>query len=154
MPDELERLKQIADFFRRMNSKLLLLKLLDKAKEEYETLDFVNGKASLYEALKLDETNPVTLRGLGCMEQFEGNFQKAKEYFFKALENSSRKEIEYTLLGMVYYFEDNLDSAVKYFNMAIDSNIDYDKAYEGRNQAMLENHLKVIDLQESLKKYF
>ena len=43
---------------------------------------------------------------------------------------------------------------VEYFNYAIDENDNYDKAYEGRNQAMLENHLKIIDLQEALKKYF
>ena len=36
-----------------------------------------------------------------------------------------------------------LDEAVKYFNLAIDANDNYDKAYEGRNQAMLENHLKI-----------
>ena len=50
--------------------------------------------------------------------------------------------------------EDKLDEAVKYFNLAIDENDDYSSAYEGRNQAMLENHLKIIDLQDSLKKYF
>ena len=50
--------------------------------------------------------------------------------------------------------QEKLDEAVEYFNLAIDANDNYDKAYEGRNQAMLENHLKIIDLQESLKKYF
>ena len=39
-----------------------------------------------------------------------------------------------------------------YFNF--DENEDYTSAYEGRNQAMLENHVKILDLQESLKKYF
>ena len=29
-------------------------------------------------------------------------------------------------------------------------NNDYDPAFEGRNQSMLENHLKIIDLQDSL----
>ena len=57
-------------------------------------------------------------------------------------------------MGMVYYLTDRLDEAVKYFNLAIDENDDYTEAYEGRNQAMLENHLKLIDLQEALKKYF
>ena len=58
------------------------------------------------------------------------------------------KEIEYTLIGMAYYLQDKLDDAVEYFNLAIDANDNYDKAYEGRNQAMLENHLKIIDLPE------
>ena len=62
--------------------------------------------------------------------------------------------MEYSLLGTIYYLQENLDEAVKYFNLAIDANDDYDAAYEGRNQAMLENHLKILDLQDSLKKYF
>ena len=59
-----------------------------------------------------------------------------------------------TLIGMIHYLTEELDEAVKYFNLAIDTNDDYTAAYEGRNQAMLENHLKIIDLQETLKKYF
>ena len=55
---------------------------------------------------------------------------------------------------MVYYLEDRLDEAVENFNLAIDENDSYTKAYEGRNQAMLENHVKILDLQEALKKYF
>ena len=92
---------------------------------------------------------------MGCIEQFgKSNYKKALEYFFKALEFSEQKEIEYTLIGMLYYLESDLDNAVEYFNLAIDENDDYTSAYEGRNQAMLENHLKIIDLQESLKKIF
>ena len=30
---------------------------------------------------------------------------------------------------------------------------DYDKAYDARNQTMLEQHLKILDLQETLKKH-
>lgn len=154
MSDELEYLQKISAFFKRMNSKILLLGLLEKAKAQYDALDFISGKETLREGLKLDPNNSAALRGLGCIEQFEGNYETAVEYFFKALENSNSKEVEYTLIGMAYYLQEKLDDAVKYFNMAIDVNGDYTKAYEGRNQAVLENHLKVIDLQESLKKYF
>jgi len=55
---------------------------------------------------------------------------------------------------MAYYLQDKLDEAVENFNLAIDKNDNYTQAYEGRNQAMLENHVKILDLQESLKKYF
>ena len=54
---------------------------------------------------------------------------------------------------MAYYLQDKLDEAIKYFNLAIENNEEYTDAYDGRNQAMLENHLKIMDLQESLKKY-
>ncbi len=154
MSDELDRLKEIADFFRRMNSKLLLVKLLNKAKSEYDKFDFESGKESLLKAIEIEPNNSVPYRGLGCIEQFSGNYDSAIKYFFKALELSDSKEVEYTLIGMAYYLTDKLDEAVKYFNLAIDENDDYSSAYEGRNQAMLENHLKIIDLQDSLKKYF
>ena len=50
--------------------------------------------------------------------------------------------------------QDRLDEAIENFNLAIENNDNYDSAYEGRNQAILENHLKILDLQEVLKKYF
>ena len=86
--------------------------------------------------------------------QSQGNFSKALEYYNKALENSERKEIEYTLIGTIYYLQDDLDNAIKNYNRAIDANDNYDSAYEGRNQAMLENHLKIADFQEQLDEYW
>lgn len=155
MNDDVEKLKEIAESFRRFNRKILLIKLLDKAQSEYDKYDFESGEQTLLEAYKIDPNDSAVLRGLGCVEQFgKSNYDKALEYFFKALEKSEQKEIEYTLIGMAYYLTENLDEAVKYFNLAIDENDEYTSAYEGRNQAMLENHLKIIDLQDSLKKYF
>jgi len=154
MDDEIEKLNEIADFFRRMNSKILLLKLVKQAKTEYDKYDYQAGRKSLIEAYLIDKNNPVVLRGLGCINQFQGKFNSAIRYFNKALRFSENKEIEYTLLGMAYYMQDKLDEAVDNFNLALDKNDNYDKAYEGRNQAMLERHLKIVDLQESLKKYF
>ena len=154
MSEELERLNEIARFFRHINSKLKLIELLDNAKEAYDRYDFASGKRALIEALRIEPHNPVTLRGLGCFKQYEGNLEGAISYYKRALKFSEHKEIEYTLLGTAYYLLDELDEAVKNFNLAIDCNEDYTKAYDGRNQAMLENHLKIVDLQETLKKYF
>ena len=153
MEEEIEKLNEIADFFRRMNSKILLLKLIKQAKSEYDKYDYAQGRKTLIQAYLLDKNNSVVLRGLGCINQFQGKFNVAIRYFNKALRFSTNQEIEYTLLGMVYYIQDKLDEAVNYFNLALDENDNYDKAYEGRNQAMLERHLKIVDLQESLKKY-
>jgi tetratricopeptide (TPR) repeat protein len=154
MNEELDKLNELADFFRRMNSKILLLKLINQAKFEYDKYDYEAGRKSLIEAYLIDKKNPVIFRGLGCIKQFSGNFNSAVRYFNMALKYSDKKEVEYTLLGMAYYLHGKLDKAVEYFNLAIDKNDDYDSAYEGRNQAMLENHLRIIDLQESLKKQF
>jgi hypothetical protein len=54
---------------------------------------------------------------------------------------------------MAYYLQDKLETAVKYFNLAIDENDEYERAYDGKNQSMLELHLRVADLQDSLRKY-
>ncbi len=154
MSEETEKLNEIADFFRRMKSKILLLKLINQAKTEYDKYNYENSRKSLIEAYLIDKKNPVILRGLGCINQFKGKWNCAIRYFNMALKYSDKKEVEYTLLGMAYYLREKLDKAVEYFNLAIEKNDDYEKAYEGRNQAMLENHLKIIDLQESLKKHF
>ena len=154
MSEELEQLYQIADFFKRVNSKIKLMQLLDSAKDAYDKYDFISGKAALLEALRLDPKNAATLRGLGCIEQYYARFDEAINFYKRALEYSTNKEIEYTLLGTVYYLLDKLDQAIEYFNLAIASNDNYTKAYEGRNQAMLESHLQIVDLQEMLKKYF
>ncbi len=154
MSEEEQKLNELSDFFKRMSNKIKLVKLITQAKNEYDKYDLKSGYKALEESYRLDKTNPTVLRGFGCFKQAEGNYEEAIEFFKKALEYSSAKEVEYSLIGMAYYLQEKLDEAVEYFNLAIDANDNYDKAYEGRNQAMLENHLKIIDLQESLKKYF
>ena len=149
-----EYLRGISARFRTLSAKIKLISLLETAKNEYEKHNLKEGYDALIEAYELDKKNPVTLRGLGCFKQSEGDFESAIDYYKKALEFSETKEIEYTLIGAAFYLQDKLDDALIYFNKAIDENDNYDPAYEGRNQAMLENHLKLVDLQESLKKYF
>ena len=153
MSEEIQKLNEISDFFKRMSNKIKLVKLITQAKNEYEKYNWKSGYKNLEEAYKLDKTNPTVLRGFGCFKQAEGDYDKAIEFFKKALKFSSAHEIEYTLIGMAYYLQEKLDEAVEYFNLAIDANDNYDMAYEGRNQAILENHLKIIDLQEALESY-
>ena len=154
MEEELKKLNEISSSLKRINTKVTLLRLIECAKSEYDKYNFENAHESLNEGYKIDSKNSTVLRGLGCIEQFKGNYDSAIEYFIQALDSSQQKEVEYTLIGMAYYLQDKLDDAVKYFNLAIDCNDDYPNAYEGRNQAMLENHLKILDLQEALKKQF
>lgn len=146
----IKKLKDIATTIRKTSGKIKLISLLCKAKEEYEQCKFEDCMKSCKKVLKTEPDNPIALRGLGCVMQSMGNNKKALEYYHKALDYSEHKEIEYTLIGTIYYQEENLDEAIKYYNLAIEANDDYDKAYEGRNQSMLENHLKIIDLQDNL----
>jgi len=150
---DIDKLNEIFANIQRINSKVILLKLIKQAKFEYDKCDYEAGRKSLIQAYFEDRKNPVIYRGLGCISQYNGKYNFAIRMFNLALKYSLKKEVEYTLIGMTYYLLNDLDEAVKYFNLAIDENGQYDYAYEGRNQAMLENHLKVADLQESLKKY-
>ena len=152
MNEQVQNLKSYADRMKAVNAKLKLLILLERAKSEYDENHFENCKETCLKALEVEPNNPVALRGIGCVNQFCGNYEEAVKYYQKALDNSKNKEIEYTLLGTVYYALDDYDKAIEYYNKAIEINDNYDSAYEGRNQSMLENHLKVIDLQDSLIK--
>ena len=154
MSEEVEKLNEISDYFKRMKNKILLLKLINKAKSEYDKYNFENSRKSLIEAYLIDKKNPIVFRGLGCIKQFSGKFYSAIRYFNMALKYSNKKEVEYTLLGMAYYLQEKFDDAIYYFNLAIDINDNNDLAHDKRNQAILENHLKIIDLQETLKKHF
>lgn len=153
MSGDIDKLNEIYANIQRINSKVILLKLIKQAKIEYDKCDYEAGRKLLIQAYIEDRKNPVIYRGLGCISQYNGKYNFAIRMFNLALKYSLKKEVEYTLIGMTYYLLNDLDEAVKYFNLAIDENGQYDYAYEGRNQAMLENHLKVADLQESLKKY-
>lgn len=150
--DDIEKLKELAGSFKRLNSKVILLSLLNKAKKAYEENNYKDCLETCEKILENTPNNSTALRGIGCVMQSNGDFEKAVEYFNKALAFSKNKEIEYTLLGTLYYNQEDLDNAIKYFNLAIDINDNYDPAYEGKNQSMLENHLKIIDLQDILIK--
>ena len=149
---EFQKLKNIKTNLQKLNTKVKLIGLLNKAKNEYEQNKLEECQNSCIKILKTDPENSSALRGLGCVMQAKGNNKKALEYYAQALENSASKEIEYTLIGTVYYNEDKLEEAIKYYNLAIDANDDYELAYEGRNQSMLENHLQILDMQDSLIK--
>lgn len=145
-------IKNFTERIHKISAKIKLLSLLEKAHQEFEQNKLADCEKSCKEILQANPQNHTALRGLGCVMQAQGNYKKALVYYNKALKYSKNKEIEYTLIGMVYYQKEELDDAIKYFNLAIDTNDNYDPAYEARNQSMLENHLKIIDLQDSLIK--
>ena len=154
MENDLKKLNELTSTLKRLSSKVKLLTLINTAKSEYDSYDFASCKNTLVKAYEMEPLNPIVLRGLGCLEQFDKNYDKAIDFYKQALKLSENKEIEYTLIGMAYYIQDKLDDAIKYFNLAIDENEDYEQAYEGRNQAMLESHVDILELQQALKKYF
>ena len=147
---DIAKLKEISSTLRRINGKVKLLALLEKAKNEYDQHKLADCEKTCSEILDTEPNNPIALRGLGCVCQSKGENESAIKYYSKALEYSKSKEIEYTLIGTVYYNNDEFEKAIEYYNKAIDINDDYELAYEGKNQSMLENHLQILDLQDSL----
>lgn len=147
---DIEELQNLAKSLKRMNAKLKLLSLLNKAKVEFDKNNYAQCIIDCEKILEEDENNPIALRGIGCALQSSGNEEKALIYYKKALEFSENKEIENTLIGTIYYLRDDLETALNYFNLAIEINDNYDLAYEGKNQTMLEKHLQILDLQDSL----
>lgn len=147
-----QKLKELGAYFRRMNGKIKLLGLLRKAKNEFDKNNLSDCITTCKNILESEPTNAIALRGLGCVMQSMGDNNQALKYYFKALETSTNKEIEYTLIGTVYYNEDNFEEAIKFYNLAININDNYDLAYEGKNQSILENHLQILDMQDELIK--
>ncbi|MBQ7764365.1 tetratricopeptide repeat protein [bacterium] len=147
---EIDKLKELGGFFRKMNGKMKLVSLLKKAKEEYDKNNFAESLSNCKKALEQDPQNSVALRGLGCIMQATGNNKQALKFFARALEYSQNKEIEYTLIGTLYYKEKKFEEAIKYYNLAIDINDSYDEANSGLGQALLENHLEILDMQDRL----
>lgn len=148
--EDIEKIKDLAKRFKQLNAKVKLLILLRKAKEEYDKNQFSDCQKTCEEIIKTNPENAVALRGLGCIAQIKGEFSKAVKFYEKALQTSKNKEIEYTLIGTVYYLQNDLEKAIENYNLAIQINENYEQAYEGRNQSMLENHLKILDLQDNL----
>ena len=154
MEENLKKLSKLKESYNELNKKLKLFVLLTKAKDEYDKYDYSSGRKTLKEALSVTKENPEIYRGLGCIEQFDGHYETALEYFNQSLKYSQNKEVDYTLIGMVYYLLENYDEALKYFDLALAENIDYESAYEGKNQALLESHVRILDIQEALEKCF
>ena len=147
---DVEKLQKIAKSLRKIGTKVKLISLLDKAKSEFDKNNYAQCILDCEKILVKDKNNAIALRGIGCALQAAGEEEKALEYYRKALNFSENKEIENTLIGTIYYLRDDLETALKYYNEAIEINDNYDLAYEGRNQALLENHLQILDLQDSL----
>lgn len=143
---------EILDTMKRINQKLKLLKLLHLAKEEYDKNNYEECVENCLKILEREPHNPTALRGMGCAMQSLCRRDEAIHYYSEAVKYSQNKEIEYTLLGTIFYTENNFDEAIKYYNLAIDVNDDYEPAYDGRNQSMLERHLMIADLQDELIK--
>ena len=65
---EEEHLKELASFFKRTSAKIKLIKLISKAKQEYDNYNYSESEASLKEAYKIDSETGLI--------DYEESFQK------------------------------------------------------------------------------
>lgn len=135
---------------KRIQAKIKLLALINKAKSEYDKANYSGCEEACMNILQNEPNNITALRGLGCVKLSQGLKDEAIKYYQKALSFSENKETDYALIGTAYYIHKDFELAIEYFNKAIDLNDNYDFAYEGRNQSMLEHHLQIADLQDKL----
>ena len=93
-----------------MSNKIKLVKLITKAKNEYDKYDLKTGYKTLEEAYKLDKTNPTILRGFGCFKQAEENYDEAmevkKKKKYERLQNPTRAMKKRELQRMIEEEED------------------------------------------------
>lgn len=149
LADDIYEIKNRFDGF---NAKLKLYILLSKAQQEYNKNNYEDCEKYCKKVLEISNHDSAALRGLGCVELSRGHYDNAIRFYERALINSERKEVEHTLIGMVLYLQDLYDDAIEHFNRAIDINDDFEAAYEGKNQSMLERHVQIADFQDNLIK--
>ena len=76
---DFQKLKNIKTNLQKLNTKVKLIGLLNKAKNEYEQNKLEECQNTCIKILKTDPENSSALRGLGCVMQAKGNNKKALE---------------------------------------------------------------------------
>ena len=88
--EEIKKLKEISSALHRMNAKVKLLGLLERAKFEYEQNNLVDCEKNCREILKSEPKNSIALRGLGCVFQSKGDNKNAILEAGKAFESTMK----------------------------------------------------------------
>ena len=91
---DIEKMQSLAEKIRKLNGKIKLISLLDKAHQEYEQSNYKECENTCKKILETQPNNFVALRGLGCVAQNKGDYELALEYYNKSLKTSLKKEID------------------------------------------------------------
>ena len=151
---EREQLQQMIDFVRE-GDEVYVMDFSRLSRSVQDLLNIVEGfnkKNVKLVSLKenLDTSTPtgkLMLTMLGAIAEFEraNILERQREGIAIAKREGKYKGRKEKKL-------DNFEEAIKYYNLAIEMNENYELAYEGRNQSMLEKHLQILDMQDSLIK--
>ena len=97
--------------------------------------DFASATANFEKADKLNPNNPIIQNNLGVAALYNGETNKAKEYFAAA--SGLGKEVEYNM-GIVSILRAEYDKAVKYFGDSTTPNAGLAKILAGDNNGALK----------------
>ncbi len=97
--------------------------------------DFASATANFEKADKLNQNNPIIQNNLGVAALYNGETNKAKEYFAAA--SGLGKEVEYNM-GIVSILRAEYDKAVKYFGDSTTPNAGLAKILAGDNNGALK----------------
>jgi len=97
--------------------------------------DFASATANFEKADKLNPNNPIIQNNLGVAALYNGETNKAKEYFAAA--SGLGKEVEYNM-GIVSILRAEYDKAVKYFGDSTAPNAGLAKILAGDNNGALK----------------
>jgi len=97
--------------------------------------DFASATANFEKADKLNQNNPIIQNNLGVAALYNGETNKAKEYFAAA--SGLGKEVEYNM-GIVSILRAEYDKAVKYFGESTTPNAGLAKILAGDNNGALK----------------
>ena len=117
---DIEKLRSISNSLQRLNSKVKLLALLEKAKKEFDSHNYSDCEKYCNEILKKDSKNSIALRGLGCVMFISGNSKKALEYYKMGADSGNVEAYNY--LGE-YYRNNNDAESYKYHKLAADKGV-------------------------------
>ena len=87
--------------------------------------EYLNSAGSVGEALALKRAKATSLNNIGVAYDYQGNYDKALEYYIKSLrvneiiEDKQRIATSLNNIGVIYYYQGNFHETLKYYKRAL-----------------------------------
>ncbi len=87
--------------------------------------EYLNAASSVGEALVLKRAKATSLNNIGVAYDYQGNYDKALEYYIKALRlnealnDKQRIATSLNNIGVIYYYQGNFHETLKYYKRAL-----------------------------------
>jgi len=87
--------------------------------------EYLNSASSVKEALRLKRAKAASLNNIGVAYDYQGNYDKALEFYIKALRVNELLEDKHRIanslnnIGIIYYYQGNFHETLKYYKRAL-----------------------------------